>query len=142
MPADENRTARPYKLLKFSAASLVSSGADLGLFALIEWMLARSASALLVATVAARICSSLLNFTLNRTAVFKERGMVSAQIAKYYVVCVIQMLLSWLLVEGLTSLGLGSAVLLKMGVDVLLFFLSYQVQRLFVFGRDMNARSA
>lgn len=127
------------EILKFSFSSLVCSGVDIGLFTLafqvfsscnIPWPL-------LGATSFARLISSGINFTLNRKLVFQSQESLSTQGVKYYLLCFVQMLCSWLLLEGLTSLGPGNVVALKILADILLFVISFGVQRLFVFKRSM-----
>lgn len=124
------------QIFKFALSSLTCSVVDIGVFALITYSLLPSSYVLLEATVIARLCSSGLNFFLNKNLVFKSPGKTSWQAAKYYVLCISQMLLSWLLLQGMAALGLGNLVLLKMLVDTSLFFLSYAVQHLIVFGRE------
>jgi putative flippase GtrA len=92
--------------------------------------------AVLVATVLARVVSSLFNYTFNRSAVFGSKGRVTHTIVRYYILCVCQMLVSYLLVLMLTRvLALGSVltVVAKAVVDTLLFILSFQIQRCWVF---------
>lgn len=148
---EKNRSShfRPFKdsariysqIFKFAFSSLVCSAIDIGAFALLIGLLPASAYKLLAATAIARICSSSVNFCLNKNMVFKETGGAAAQAAKYYVLCAAQMLCSWLLLQSLTLLELGNVVLLKILGDTSLFFLSYVIQRKFVFGRKYHAKS-
>lgn len=133
-------SARIYKeLLKFSFSSLLCSIVDIGLFTLVFRMfsLFNTPWPLLGATSCARLISSGINFTLNRKLVFQSKESNLFQAAKYYLLCCVQMLCSWLLLEGLTSLGLGNIILLKILADTLLFVISFCVQRIFVFGRSV-----
>ncbi len=126
-------------ILKFAAGSLGSSVIDLGAFAVISFITRRCMElglAVLVATVLARVVSSLFNYTFNRSAVFGSKGRVTHTIARYYILCVCQMLVSYLLVLMVTRvLALGSVltVVAKAVVDTLLFILSFQIQRCWVF---------
>ena len=144
---DQNRTShfkpfmdsiRIYKeIFKFGLSSIFCAVVDIGLFTLIFNLLSASAIswALFAATSIARLVSSTINFTLNKKVVFENKGSISTQVAEYYLLCVIQMLLSWLILQGLTLLNNEHVVLLKMMTDGFLFFVSFFVQRIFIFGR-------
>lgn len=144
---DQNRTShfkpfmdsiRIYKeIFKFGLSSIFCAVVDIGLFTLIFNLLSASAIswALFAATSIARLVSSTINFTLNKKVVFENKGSISTQAVEYYLLCVIQMLLSWLILQGLTLLNNEHVVLLKMMTDWFLFFVSFFVQRIFIFGR-------
>lgn len=138
--------ARIYKeMLKFSLSSLVSSVIDIGLFAIFIQLLSTNSIQmdLLCATVFARLISSTINFSLNKKYVFGIVGSTSMQLAKYYFLCVLQMAFSWLILSSLTLLIYDHIVLLKIITDTFLFFISYMVQRLFIFRRNIiNEKSS
>ena len=133
------------QLLRFAASSLACSVADLGIFALIVALaglpaspLAALSTSLLVAiaTAAARICSGVMNFMLNRTFSFKARGnRIAGQAIRYAILFFGQMAASMLAVAGLGNLGMP-LVAAKILVDVGLFFISYFVQRNWVFKEE------
>lgn len=134
-------SARIYKeILKFSFSSLTCSAIDIGLFSLVYWLFSSNNLPwpLLGATFFARLISSGVNFTLNKKIVFKSNDAIFSQAVKYYLLCCIQMLCSWLLLEGLTMVGLKTITLLKIFVDTFLFFISFSVQRIFIFERRMS----
>ena len=91
-----------------------------------------------LATVIARICSGVVNYLLNQKMVFHYRGSGSRSFLRYLCVFILNMLLS----AGLTStlhLWLGwSDNISKIPVDVLLFFLSYYLQRKWVFRQQQG----
>jgi len=128
------------EILKFSFSSILCSIIDIGLFSLMFWLLSSNniPRPLLGATVIARMASSGINFTLNKRVVFRNSEAALYQVAKYYLLCGIQMLGSWLLLEGLTLLVPGYVVMLKIFVDTLLFFISFGIQRRFIFGRSVS----
>lgn len=89
------------------------------------------------ATIAARILSSLYNFTLNKKAVFKSKEPLSGTLVRYYILAVCQMLLSG---GALTLIKLSLGVendfltlVLKAIVDTILFLFSFPIQRKWVF---------
>ncbi|MCM1039809.1 MAG: bifunctional glycosyltransferase family 2/GtrA family protein [Roseburia sp.] len=124
---------------KFLFSSLSSSVLDLLLFSLFCGMLRVSSGALgevpyiVEATVLARIISAVYNFALNYKVVFKSNAGIAATAVKYGLLAVCQMLCSAFLVNGIYSLTGGSEVLVKIPVDVFLFFASFVIQREFVY---------
>lgn len=120
--------------LRFVAASLSSFVVDIALFALFSCLLpTRTAQAILAATVAARICSGVFNFTLNRNWSFGSREEDwKAQGIRYLILFLCQMLASGGLVTLLSFLPLPLTVI-KILVDTFLFCISYFIQRNWVF---------
>ena len=91
---------------------------------------------LFIPTVVARIISSLVDYNFSRTKVFGSKAPARKTIWKYYIICVVRMLLSWLFLSFLTNIlhAQGLIVtLLKVVVDLILFFVSYNWQRKWVF---------
>jgi len=126
-------------ILKFFLSSMLSSIIDLSIFAVITNVFISAFSKrelILFGTVTARLISSLFNFLLNRKAVFKSNQKIKITMGRYYVLCVLQMLTSFGLVYLLSAL-FGVAGLLvtviKVIVDTVLYFISFQVQREWVF---------
>jgi dolichol-phosphate mannosyltransferase len=79
----------------------------------------------------ARLFSGILNFKLNKDIVFKVREKRGA-VLRYIITAVIIIILSTLGIKGLGLLGM-SPLLAKLLVDTLLYFLSYRIQRQWVF---------
>lgn len=119
--------------LKFASASLLSAIADLSLFALISFLIGgRAAKTVTVSTVGARVCSGILNFTLNKKWSFNSNGKTSSQALKYFILFLAQMSMSALLVSVFAFIPISLTVI-KIIVDTLLFFVSYYIQKLLVF---------
>ena len=124
---------------KFLLSSLSSSVLDLLLFQIFCVMLQRAAGGLMgipyivAATVCARVISAIYNFLINYRVVFKSRAGVAATIGKYALLAVCQMACSAFLVNALYGLIGGAEVVVKMPVDILLFFISFAIQREFVY---------
>jgi glycosyltransferase involved in cell wall biosynthesis len=97
-----------------------------------NWLL----PATFIATVAARLISMLYNFAVNRKAVFRNHACVWPALLRYIalaipVMCISGFAVSW--VTGLLHLNDIGALLIKMVVDVILFFCNFQIQRVWVF---------
>jgi len=87
-----------------------------------------------LSTVAARVISSLFNYTVNRKVVFRSASKNSFW--KYYALCIVQMAASAALVAGLSYLlpaGNFGKTVIKLVVDTCLFFASFGIQREWVF---------
>lgn len=125
-------------IFAFLASSLIASLLDLALFYLfvsvLAYLIPQGAWNIFIATAAARVCSSLCNYLLNSKSVFHSQN--KSSLARYYLLCVLQFAAS----AGLVSLaafliraGNLGKTLIKAIVDTLLFLLSYQIQREWVF---------
>lgn len=82
----------------------------------------------------ARLVSSQVNYHLNKHTVFSGRGGRHSMV-KYYVLAVVQGALGAALVQVLPSVLPISAAIIKIPVDLVLFALSYFIQRDYVFDK-------
>ena len=82
--------------------------------------------------IIARIISSVLNFSLNRSFVFRFKESAAGAAWKYAVLCVASISLSNLGVMGLTALG-AARWLAKLLCDTILYFVNYRLQKFWVF---------
>ena len=133
---------RMFAFIKYMISSGLSFLIDIGLFTLLEYVLADKVDKkiqILVATVGARVVSSLFNFFVNRKAVFKSDAPMGKTMLKYYILCICQMGASYGLVylfsDILHTTGWLTS-LLKVAVDTCLFILSFQIQKRWVFASD------
>lgn len=122
---------------KFLFSSLSSSVVDLALFSLFCYLLkgwqSGSVTYIMAATVLARLLSSFYNYLLNYKVVFQSRNSIKTTLLRYALLAAVQMCCSALLVNFLYSLLGGAEVLVKMPVDIFLFFISFVIQREFVY---------
>ncbi len=120
----------------FMLTGLSSSLLDMGVFYVALKFLPDSAYTILSATIIARIISSFYNFNVNRKVVFGEAAGYKRTLVRYYCLCVVQMLVSATLVsliKGVVPGGDVVATLIKFLVDMFLFFISFTIQREWVF---------
>ena len=126
-------------IFKFLFSSIMSSVIDLSAFSLFSFLLfnrMETYASILIATISARVISSLFNFSFNRKAVFKSQESIKNSIVRYYILCVCQLLVSYGLVYFATttlSLGKGLTVVSKAIIDTILFMISFRIQRKWVF---------
>ena len=123
------------KFVKYLFASLSSSVVDIMLFAVFCGLLrTRLATYVAVSTVLARLISASYNYAVNYKVVFKSKEHPGMAAARYAALAVVQMACSALLVSGGVALFRAlPEVVVKIVVDVLLFFVSYHIQQNFVF---------
>lgn len=123
---------------KYILSSLSSFLVDYGIFCAIIAILARlgyaKTQSVWIATVIARICSSLFNYTINKKIVFESsRGMET--LLQYYTLCLAQMAAS----AGLVSLmakGGFPVQIAKIIVDTILFVVSFKIQNRYIFKKE------
>ena len=126
---------RVYKvLLRFCGASVAGFCADIALFTLFSHLFAPLGGwAITAATVAARVLSASVNYLLNHKLVFHSQKPMRSSAVRYCVLCAAQMLVSAGLVTLIQSVTRLPAVGVKIVVDFLLFFISFQIQKRWVF---------
>ncbi|EJG09045.1 dolichol-phosphate mannosyltransferase, partial [Fusobacterium vincentii ATCC 51190] len=93
------------------------------------------AAVITISTIVARVISSTFNFYLNKKFVFKYEKNTKKSLLKYYSLCVVQMLLSAVLVTVVWKHTKYPETRIKIVVDTILFLLSYFVQQRWVFKR-------
>lgn len=90
-----------------------------------------------VSTVAARVVSVATNYTANHLVVFRSGARVHRSATRYAALAVGLVLASWVLTTGVSHLLGHHVVWAKLIVDTGLFFVSYLVQRRWVFRADL-----
>ena len=136
---------RIFKVMaKFLASSVAAFLIDtLALYILLK--LFGSSWGVLAPTIAltiARLISSFVNFNANKSFVFQSKGFYKRAMLRYYILCVLQYAVNAVLLTGLTALAsraaghtisAGLTTLIHIAVMTLLFFISYPIQREWVF---------
>ena len=130
---------RIYKLFaKYIIASLSSFIVDIILYALFIKLLPENdfygISQIFIATIIARIMSSLYNFGINSKMVFKNQNRSS--LIKYFMLVVIQMFISAMAVSALFKLLRINSTLIKIVVDTIIFVINFVIQREWVFKKN------
>jgi putative flippase GtrA len=115
------------KILKFLTSSLASFVVDYGMFLLLSAVFGLE---YWLCYVLARAVSSFVNYMINRHIVFANGR--KSSVLKYYLLALVIMALGSTGVNLLTLAGIPG-LLAKIMVDVPLFFVSYTVQRKYIF---------
>lgn len=131
-------------IFKYIASSLIGFAVDFVLLLVFSGLLskmnlpylkAEGDLALFMSVVAARIISAIINFTLNKTMVFKSKGDWRKELGKYALLAVCVLIANYLLLN-LLNIQLGwPLVISKLLVEVVLFCVNFFVQGRFVYNR-------
>lgn len=130
-----------WKFMKYIISSLSSSLLDIILFSIFCALLKVKYPVVYVtaATVIARVISATYNYLINYKLVFNSKENIGFSALKYFILAVVQMILSAILVTLLVkALPYNLEILYKIIVDTVLFFASYYIQQQVVFKRDKN----
>lgn len=142
---EENRTSHfnpikdsimIYKLfIKYIIVALSSFFIDILLFSLflIAYDKIGVIYPIVVATLTARILSSIYNYFINAKLVFKKMNKLS--IIKYFLLVFIQMWVSAFAVSGICKVIPANPVALKIVVDTFIFIINFIMQREFIFNK-------
>jgi len=130
-----------YKIiLKFGISSALSAIIELLAFTLVNMILdllpveLKMELSILIASIVSRVISALCNYKMNRALVFNSG--CKSSFMRYVMLCAAQLLVSATLVSLLSYLFTANTfgqTLLKAVVDTTLFFISYRIQKNWVF---------
>lgn len=129
---------------KFLFSSLSSSLIDILMFTIFVAMLRGVTPAyyIYIATALARIISAVYNFNMNKHTVFRNKDKDKWIAVRYFSLCVVQAAVSALCVKGIYTVVAGSLTafpnesIIKIVVDTILFFISFGIQREWVFKKS------
>ena len=136
------------QFLKYSASSFISSAAEEGVFILLAWLLAGvlpRAFVDLLPMLIARLVSCVINFYINQKLVFRSQRPMAVAFLRYMLQALPIALLQIALTYGIYALfSIGEeAVALRggiyAGIMILLFAVSYLLQKLWVFRETEKA---
>lgn len=128
-------------LLKFCISSVASFLIDNAVFTAVlfaamqmtDW---KRATGILAATIAARAVSATANYIFNRKLVFRSNASKRESFAKYWLLVLCIMASGYALTAGISRLfnALGFTItLIKIIIETFLFFVSYNIQRRWIF---------
>lgn len=126
-----------YKMFaKYMIISLSSFVVDIVLFSMFLSVVSAHmpVNSILIATILARIISSLYNYFMNCKTVFNGKNSLHTMF-KYYILVVLQMFVSGFSVQTLNAIcpPFINVVILKLIVDTILFALNFYIQREWIF---------
>ena len=128
---------------KTSISSIISAGVDLSVFYFLSTVFEREYFYVVLATVIARLFSGTVNFLINKFYAFQSTGRVKVELVSYTILFIIKMILSSLIVAYLsTTFTETSETLIKIIVDVILFFASFYIQDKYIFNENRRKKSS
>ena len=118
---------------KYIASSGISFLIDYSLFSLFAYFLKSSigSKGIILATIMARVISSVINYLLNKNKVFNSNK--NKPFIKYALLVVFQMMMSAFIVYSLYNMTGIDEKIIKPPVEGVLFIVNYFVQKLFIF---------
>ena len=124
------------EFILFTLSSLSSSVVDVliyGFFVKTIFNPNKMSTGILFSTIIARVASCLFNYILNSKKVFKSENNASNTLLKFTILSIAITLMSSLLVTVLFNKTHIESIIIKMVVDTCLFFVSYGVQKKYIF---------
>ena len=119
---------------RFMIASFLSSIVDIVLFTILLAILSKFGDiSIILATIGARMIAELLHFYLVKNFVFYSVKETKNIIWTYYLFAFTKMFISALLVLLISKYLFVNKTLIKMFVDGLIYFLSYNIQKKYIF---------
>lgn len=127
---------RIYKeIFKFSASSFAGFLVDYGLFSLLSVLTGGLGSAVSVplSNVLARVVSATVNYTINKTLVFKCKGNVTSTAIQYFTLAAVILVGNTLLLNLLTDSAGINKYLAKILTEMVFLSLSWLAQKFLIF---------
>lgn len=122
------------RFLRYIVASCSSSLIDLLLFAsLCRWIPSSNSARIYIATIVARVISSIYNYEINKSVVFKSKQKGIRTAIQYFSLCIVVMLISGFCVDQLYDIVGNYEFVIKCFVDTILFFCNYLIQQNLIF---------
>jgi glycosyltransferase involved in cell wall biosynthesis len=130
---------RIYRVLfRFTGSSGFCFVVDISLFSVFIFLTRH----VMVSTFAARTVSGAVNFAVNKSYVFRKggSGTVLRESGQYLALWIVIALLSGSMVSMVKGFQAPGIIIVKIAVDLILFFLSFHVQNTYIFGsrRSLN----
>ena len=127
-----------YKILlkdffRFLFVSVFSFAIDFGLF-LVFYLWITGPYRIILAVIFSRVLSGFSNYTLNRMYSFRSKVNLSKSVGQYFLLFLVIMIATALFTYAITLLGVAAPIS-KLIVYVCLFFVSFYIQKKYIFKR-------
>ncbi|MBR5738838.1 MAG: bifunctional glycosyltransferase family 2/GtrA family protein [Lachnospiraceae bacterium] len=123
-------------ILKFSASSFVSFLIDYLLYSLLLLITHHYVAS----NIAARVVSASVNFTLNRVVVFKSKEPILKAAIEYFLLAASILLINTLMLKLWVDVVGLHEMLAKIITEIIVFFISFTVQKLLIFRKKGGTR--
>lgn len=121
------------KEAKYVISSLVSSFFEFLIFFLITTFYKDKEQIILIATISGRIVGTIINFFINKYWCFKVYDKTIFQIILFIILFIFKLFMSYFLVNYLVERFNINPTLIKVPVDIFLFFFGYVIQNFVIF---------
>ena len=119
---------------RFLVTSLMSAVLDINLFTIFLKVFSNLGDlAIIFSTFIARIAADFMNFNLTKYFVFDSTEDSKNILFKYYILSFLKMIISALSVLLISKFIFISKTIIKVVVDLLIYFLSYKIQKKYIF---------
>lgn len=128
-------------ILRYSGLTIIAGLIDVSVFFLLNSVILSAFSSplrILLSTVIARITSSICNYLMNRNIMFPNSNKPENSVFRYYVLFVFLIAASFISVYTISLFWRINESVIKLIVDILLGFFSYQVQLRWVFSNKKD----
>ncbi len=122
------------KLSGAALSGIVSAAAD----NLVFFILHKLNVANLPALALSRLVSVMINYLLLRYAVFRETGKGTGSFLRYILLVLFSSTIVYFLLEFFTAKFSGSAPLMKILIEIVMFFFNFFISKKLVFTRGME----
>lgn len=123
-------------IIQYSGSTIVSGLLDILTFFLLNTFVLNASSAplrIFLSTVIARVISSICNYLMNRKLIFADTDTPYRSAVRYYILCICLMMTSYGFVYVASLSWHVNESVIKLMVDFILGFVSYQLQLRWVF---------
>jgi glycosyltransferase involved in cell wall biosynthesis len=123
------------EIIRFTASSFSCFLLDYGLYSLLALLTAGMAASVSVplSNITARVVSSIVNYSLNKTFVFRHKGGAVKSAAQYFTLVVVILAANTVLLSFLTDSAGINKFAAKLITELVFFTLSWIVQRFLIF---------
>lgn len=119
-----------FVFFRFLVSSMLTGGIDIVAFSIAF----RFGASILASAAIGRLVAGTFNFLVNEKIVFKSEGSFAFELAKYVLLVVSLMAVSYQLIVGLVENFQVNVYVAKISVEMFLFLVSFTIQRVLVFG--------
>ena len=112
---------------------IISSGLSFIIDISIFWLINNLFKNIILATIFARIVSSLVNYMINRNVVFKSNESRRKTVIQYYTLVLVQMLISAFSVDFIYTITKFAPIFIKIVVDSIIFVVNFLIQKYLIF---------
>lgn len=129
------------KNIKYVISSAVSAGLEMLIFFLMTSIFFKDASQIiLISTLVARTIGTVLCFFLNKYWCFQAYDRTLIQSIEYAILFAVKLYLSYFFVEMIVASTSINPTVIKIPVDIILFFVGYVVQNFIIFRKPKEKK--